>query len=266
MINKNLQKKGLVLLTIALFFGMCVASSTGYSELEKYASTKDNASNLYKPLNGDPTPIPNIFGMMGENNWYISHVMIGFSYDPKFVESIHYSIDDGNWQEYTVLFEISEDGTHVVNWYWVDKDGREWSGTGIELQIDQTPPTITLTKQTFPLDKNKLKFKADVSDPASGVERVEFYLDGELQETLTSPPYDWEYVKADGDEEEHFVYAIVYDYAGHSEESETLSTPLCSFYDAVILSKFLQRMQSMNMWNQNVLNLIFHLFSLFRSH
>jgi len=262
MINKNLQKKGLVLLTIALFFGMCVASSTGYNELEKYASTKDNASNLYKPLNGDPTPIPNILGVMGENNWYISHVTIGFSYDPKFVQEIRYSINEGNWNLYTEPFAISDDGVFLVSYYWLDMDGKQLYGRPFQIWIDQTPPTITLTKHKILLDKNKLRFEADVSDATSGVERVEFYLDDEIRDTVTNEPYEWIYEKADGDEEEHFVHAIVYDVAGHSEASETLSTPLSSFYNAMILSKFLQRMQSTIMWNQkNAMNLIFHLFS-----
>ena len=39
--------------------------------------------------------------------------------------------------------------------------------------------------------------------------RVEFYLDDELQETLTSAPYEWIWEGT----ENHLVKAIVYDYA-----------------------------------------------------
>jgi len=261
MINKNLQKKGLIFVTIALFFGMCAVPSAGNSEVEKYASVEYNLSDFTKPLNSDPVIIPEVSGTMGEQNWYISDVDIALYYDNKLVESVYYRIREGeDWILYSGPFYVTEDEIYHIALYWIDHEGKlHYDVAVIPIKLDQTSPTVTLTKHKILLDKNKLRFEADASDATSGLERVEFYLDDELQETLMSPPYEWIYIKPD--EEEHFVYAIVYDIAGNSENSETLSTPLTSFYNAMILSKFIQRIQSMVMWNQNALKLISYLFS-----
>ena len=268
MANNNLIKKGLALVIIVLFFGMSAMPSAGNSETEKYASVKDNLSDFIKSLNSDPFVIPIIFGQMGENGWYISEVSVSFQYDPERVKEIYYRIHEGeDWILYSETFWLREDEKYHIGLYWIDYEDKRHDEPLIDIKIDQTAPTISLTKYEFLFNKNKLRFEADVSDATSGVERVEFYLDDEPQFVDEEAPYEWEYVKAEGDEEEHFVYAIVYDYAGHSEESETLSTPLTSFYNTMILSKFLQRMQNTIMWNQkNAINLIFHLLSLFRFH
>lgn len=70
-----------------------------------------------------------------------------------------------------------------------------------------------------------------------GVERVEFYLDDELQQTLFDGPYQWTWTGTTS----HSVYAIVYDYAGHSEKSNTLSTPYNLFYGNSIVLNLLQQ-------------------------
>ncbi len=249
MINKNLQKKGLVILTIALFFGMCVVTSAGNNEI------KNNPSRFIQPLTIDP-PSPYVFGDMGQNEWYISPVTVGFSYDPKYVMEIHYRIGNGNWNLYTGHFEISEDGAFVIHWYWLDEDWTQYNGAPIELKIDLTLPTITLEK-SWSLDKTVITFEADVSDATSGVERVEFYLDDVFQETLTSPPYEWDYTKVVG--ESPIIVGTVYDFAGNSQSDDEDTTSHGLPYNIVFLGRFLQRMQSMVMWSQSALKLIFFL-------
>jgi len=261
MASYNLLKKGLVVVIIAMFFEMSFITIAANIETEKYASVEDNLSDFIKPLNSDPPVIPILFGQMGENNWYISEVSVSFQYEPEIVKEIYYRIREGeDWILYSWVFLLEEDEIYNIAWYWIDHDDKRHDQPYIPVKIDQTSPIITLTKHKILLNKNKLRFEADVSDATSGVERVEFYLDDEIQDTVTNEPYEWIYEKTD--EEEHFVHAIVYDYAGHSEASESFSTPLSSFYNAMILSKFLQRIQSTIMWNQkNAINLIFPLFS-----
>ena len=184
MINKNFQKKGLAVLTIALFFGMCVVTSAGNNEI------KNNPSRFIQPLTVDH-PTSNVFGNIGQNGWYISSVFVSFLYDPLRVEEIHYRIGDGNWNLYTMQFEVTLEGAYYISWYWIDLNGEQHGGSPIELKVDLTLPTITLEKSWTP--SNEITFEAVVSDATSGVERVEFYLDDVLQETLTSPPYNWVY-------------------------------------------------------------------------
>jgi hypothetical protein len=86
-------------------------------------------------------------------------------------------------------------------------------------KIDQTPPDIELTKRNGLNDQ--VIFTANCEDDTSEVERVEFYLDDVLQETIFEAPYKWTWTGT----EEHSVYAIGYNYAGLSQESTNLSTP-----------------------------------------
>lgn len=250
MINKNLQKKGLVFVTIALFFGMCVVTSAGNNEI------KNNPSCFIQTSTADP-PIPHISGDIGQNGWYLSSVFVSFEYEPGIVKEIHYRIGDGNWNLYTGQFEVTLEGAYHIYWYWIDKDGRHHEGTPIEIRIDLTLPTITLEKSWKRTDLTEITFEAVVSDAISGVERVEFYLDDELQVTLTSPPYKWVYHKVVG--ESPIIVGTVYDFAGHSQSDDEDTTSHGMSYNIVFLTRFLQRIQNMVMWSQNALKLFFFL-------
>ena len=201
----NLVRKSFVIGVITLLFIISMISSSGTS------------TNVFEK--GDRNqPIPNLFGEKGENDWYISDVIIIFSYDPKLVDEIQYYLY-GSWHVYTGQFVISTDDIYLIDWFWVDDLGEPHDGPPIELKLDQTPPNIELTKRKGLNDQ--VTFTATVNDPVSGVEKLEFYLDDELQETFTSGPYEWVWTGTTN----HEVYAIAYNYAGLSEQSNILSTP-----------------------------------------
>jgi hypothetical protein len=178
-----------------------------------------DAYKLTNILNRDP-PVPKFTGNSGENNWFIGCVSIVFIYDPGLVQEIWYRIDQGNYKKYLDQpFEYCEDGIHTLHWYWINLEGENIIGNPYIFKIDQTPPTIELTKKMGL--NNKVTFTANCEDDASGIEYVEFYLDDELQETIYTTPYKWEWIGT----EPHMVYAIGYNFAGFSEKSNTLSTP-----------------------------------------
>jgi hypothetical protein len=262
MIIKNLQKKGLVFVTIALFFGLSAIPAAGNIETENFAYAEDTSSVFQMSLNDDPYAI--LEGILGENDWYISSVWISFVYDPHQAAEIYYRIDGGNWVLYEYTFEVSDEGLHLLEWYWINDEGEQFWGSPGEFKIDKTAPTITIEKSWKPSNKNEITFEAVVSDVTSGVEKVEFYLDDVLQETFTSPPYTWVYNKPPG--ESPIIVATVYDFAGHSESDDEDTTSYDLSYNMFFLSRFLQRMQSMLMWSQNVLKLIFYLFSSIMIH
>jgi len=91
---------------------------------------------------------------------------------------------------------------------------------------DTVPPTITLEKQRIGV--MKVKFIANVHDPdpSSGIDRVEFYLDNELQETfieesyVTEGYYEWIWTGIG----RRTVKAIAYDNAGNTA-NKSMSTP-----------------------------------------
>lgn len=216
--NRKLIGKSLAIGVIILFFTMATVSAV-------------EESNFSSPSNKGDDPIPGLEGIMGENNWYISEVVVSFTYDPKIVKEIHYYTN--GWHEYNNPFSVGGDGNHIIDWYWIDEDGKSHDGSPIFFKIDMTSPTIQLTRK---IQGNDVTFTANPNDATSGVAYVEFYFDDEYQQTDTSDPYEWTWTGAT----QHYVYAIAYDNAGNSEKSETLSTPRSIIHRFPILQYFFQ--------------------------
>jgi len=146
-------------------------------------------------------PITTIFGKIGDNGWYVTTVIITFKYDPKLVMEIQYYLDD-SWHVYTGPIQITKDGIYNIGWFWKDFDNHIYYELPIIFKINQTPPTIKLTKRSG--GQNKMIFNAATTDEVSKVECVEFYLDDVLQQTVNNSPYKYTWIG----EEKHMVYAI----------------------------------------------------------
>ena len=93
----NLFGKSLAISLIVLFFTMASISAVGVS----ITSTSMNQSSAN-------APIPHKEGSMGENDWYISDVLISFSYDPELVKEVGYKLN-GVWHEYFNPFTVEDD-------------------------------------------------------------------------------------------------------------------------------------------------------------
>lgn len=239
MYKNSLLKKGSALAITILFIGLSAIPTAGNIVTEKntYAEkTSEDIHRISNILNIQAPPNPQFSGTMGENNWYISCVTITFTDSPE-ADEIWYRINTGNYQKYNGPIEYCEDGPNYFHWYWIDIEGGEHQGPTGFFRIDQTPPDIELTKRSGINDK--VTFTADCEDDASEVERVEFYLDDDLQETFTEAPYIWTWTGT----EEHMVYAIGYNYAGLSEQSNTLSTPHSFSHYSQFLNLVLQLLE-----------------------
>jgi hypothetical protein len=161
-------------------------------------------------------------GTTGNNDWYINnvHIILNASDDLSGVGGTFFKIDDSQWTNYTIPVIITLDGEHQLWYYSVDQAGNIEPIKGpFGFKIDKTPPTITLTKQQ--IDLFNVKFTAEVSDATSGINRVEFSLDGVLQYNDTQSPYEWTWTGL-GD---HTVTATAFDFAGNSQ-SQSMSTPV----------------------------------------
>ena len=249
MYKKCFAKKGLALATIVLFIGMSVIPVAGDTETEKYADVKHTSFGV---LN-HPICSPRFSGQLGQNDWFINLVSIFFIYRADWVVKIWFSITEDSepdWQEFD--FEpgnsiFGEEGIFNFQYKYQDMTGNVTYGEqGIILKIDMTPPTITLQKTTQMI-RRKIIFTANANGAASGVERVEFYLDGVLKENITSGDYEYIYTWGKGEDPgEHEVNAIVYDNAGHSNSDDSNTTSVSFQHHATILSRILQRMQSIS--------------------
>lgn len=167
-------------------------------------------------LSDDPFTII-IEGTLGENGWYISPVNITIIINPDVCKEVWYNIGNG-YQKYQEPFTISKEGCIFLCLYWVDMEGMKNYLLPFEIRIDMSPPTVEISKRP---GYAHITFTAHAFDNASGVVRVEFYLDDELQTVTNKEPYQWTFNGTGS----HLVYAKAYNDAGLYNESKKISTP-----------------------------------------
>jgi hypothetical protein len=163
----------------------------------------------------------------GENNWYITDVTVtvdawdtcdvqsGISHIVYVLDGVMNTImgDHG-------VFVISGDGVHHALIYSVDNVGHEGVHHTFEVAIDATPPTVDLVFSKFTDDTGTefVEFTALAGDDTSGMNRVEFTIDGVLKFTEPGPgPYVYTVAWAGYDENTE-VCAKAFDDAGNDAE------------------------------------------------
>jgi len=145
----------------------------------------------------------------GENDWIVDEVSIPILYESDRVDEIYYKINNTGWKLYTYPIKISKDGIYDFSWFVVDLEGCSSTPDSIpRFKVDLTPPEMNLTQER--LNINKVKFKAEVTDKTSGIEKVRFksslrwFIDYDY-------PYEWIWYGLLRDK----IIVTVYDYAGN---------------------------------------------------
>lgn len=141
----------------------------------------------------------------GLNGWYISNVNVTLNArdDISGVKEIIYEVDGeqgiikGDNGTFYITEEFDKDDLFVEYWA-IDNAGNEESKNNFTIDIDQTKPILDLTYEILggnQFDGWDLQFTADAEDETSGMDRVEFYKDDELQDTIIGPgpEYSWEF-------------------------------------------------------------------------
>jgi len=192
----------------------------------------DPAQRIKPPYLDTCPPVTNISfdGLLGENNWYISSGNVTFNAtdDLYGVDETYYQLNGGSWETYTNPFPLSDEGMNLINFYSIDIAGNQEDIQSVCIKNDYALPVVRLTKQKISF--NEVLFTAHIIDDISGPGWSEFYLDGELQSTDISAPYEWMWYGM----ENHEVKVVGYDMAGLS--SEDIGS---TFHSSVFL--FLQR-------------------------
>ncbi|UCF49647.1 MAG: hypothetical protein JSU91_07830, partial [Thermoplasmatales archaeon] len=144
----------------------------------------------------------------GENGWYVNDVTVTLNAtDPwshgvsSGVKEIRYTVNGGEEQVIPGRigsFVLTDDGNDILVEYWaVDWVGNvESSKNSFTVDIDQTLPTISLSYEVSggcPIQGWEFTFTAAAEDVMSQMDRVEFYLNGVLQATVSGPgpDYSW---------------------------------------------------------------------------
>ena len=163
----------------------------------------------------------------GENGWYIGTVTVTLTADDgsedwqSGVDNIFYKIDGGSTMTYSDPFDVSSNGEHTVTYWAEDNVGNKEADNTVDFDIDTAPPTIDLTWEAGSAT-NEVIFTATCTDTLSGMDKVEFYINDVLQETVTSAPYTWSIVHGAGTK--YNVKAIAYDNAGNNDFDEIASS------------------------------------------
>jgi len=194
-----------------------ILSGTGSEFIYKYYDTSPpTTTHTFDPATPD-----------GENDWYVSCVTVTLDAidEHSSIAKTEYKIDGGTPIEYYGPWPFGFDECeciHTLEYRSIDASGNEetWKGP-FDINIDTAAPTIRLTKTTI-IPFIIKKYKADVEDLCSGINRVEFYVDNQLKTTDTSIPYEYMLISIGS----HTVTAKVYDNAGNSNTAtSTQSIP-----------------------------------------
>ena len=144
----------------------------------------------------------------GDNGWYVSNVTITFTAkdDITGVDSTYYKVDNNGWMKYSDSITITNNGKHIIKYYSIDRAGNKEEAKSITFKIDKTNPMVNFEKPTYghlyilgkeimPLKHTviigKAMIKINAHDEISGMEKVEFYVDGELKKVVDNEPYEW---------------------------------------------------------------------------
>jgi len=191
-----------------------------YYSVDNNGNTETVKSADFKIDQMPPITTHTFTGDAGNNGWYFNmYFLLNAIDNTSGVDYTYYTIDDAGWNLYTGLVIITTEGTHSLEYYSIDEAGNIESVKGpFTFKLDSTSPEISLAK--LEIDLFTIKFIAQVSDEVSGIDSVDFSVDGVLQYHDTIAPYEWTW-SGFGDST---VTATVYDKAGHSQ-SESMSTP-----------------------------------------
>jgi hypothetical protein len=185
-------KNDLVVGVILLFVGVAVQPSMGLSN-------NDDTTPPVTTYTLDP-PEPD-----GLNGWYVSDVTVTLNAtdDVSGVKEIRYTIN--GWEEVIEgsigQFVLTNDGEDICIEYWaIDNAGNvEPKNTIVPLlDMDQSNPVVEFYYDIFdlkPLLGWYYIFTMNASDAMSRMNRVEFYINDVLKETVTGPgwSYKWEF-------------------------------------------------------------------------
>ncbi len=170
----------------------------------------------------------------GLNGWYVSDLTVtldatdGTEDWQSGVKEIAYQIDSGPIKIISGAhgsFKIEDDGENIQVKYWaVDKVGNTETQHSFTVDMDQTKPTISMIYEATgnPMMGYTFTFTATATDDTSKMERVEFYFNDVLQETVTGsgPTYQW--IIPYEPIPHATVKGIAYDIAGNFDSDEII--------------------------------------------
>ena len=181
---------------------LTVTDSYGYSDTL--------TQTMYIGDEQPPTSTYSITGTKGDNDWYLSTIMLKLTATDSFsgVDHIMYSINGASYQQYDRALIISGKtypGEHTLSYYAVDNSGNTEEIRKATFKLDAIDPEVhikTPVNNTFYLCSIPLKNgmdetillgpfipKVEISDKGSGIEKVYFFFNNRLINVDYTAPY-----------------------------------------------------------------------------
>jgi len=126
---------------------------------------------------------------------------------------------------YTWSWTNAPIGAHVLTARAIDNLGAERGSLPANITVVSAPPTVTLTSPTngfSVLSGTPVSLTATATDPDTAVVGVDFYLDGALLGTATTPPYAWTWTATTAGN--HTLSAVARDESNSSAASAAVVT------------------------------------------
>jgi len=137
----------------------------------------------------------------GENGWYVSKINVTLiaTDDNSGVNITKYQVDGGAWQSYLQPFNITTDSSkHIIQYFSVDNAGNTEPTNSVSFAIDKTKPLLCInyTAERKYWNGYVIIYNVVATDKMSGMNRTEFFINDELQETIfgSGPYYEYQYL------------------------------------------------------------------------
>jgi hypothetical protein len=207
------MKKILTFSIMLMFVGISISSSTGSIIYP----------NKTKPLGVTISFYPS--EPNGDNGWYVTYVEVNFHTDNgTIIKKIEFRFDGGSWIEF-LSDKIYWEENITYHFLVIDTEENYWYFGPYNIKIDVTPPDIEEVEMKAYKESGfwYVDIKCNATDPpniwdgpCSGMDRVEMFIRGGLEETIKGdgPIYifEWLYQLIS----RHMLYFHYYDKAGNS--------------------------------------------------
>jgi len=164
-----MMKKMIVGCIILLFLGSSIPAFA-YSNENQAWFDKANSRGYNIGLNGT----------IGTNGWYVGNVTVTIT-GLQGNESVFYSVDYARWQSYHSPIMVSEEGSQVFIAVVIDQQRSVTLLKPVTIQIDKTPPELSLNVDRIFF--RKVKYSVSAYDKTSGLDNIEFQLASALKHT-----------------------------------------------------------------------------------
>lgn len=181
-----------------------------------------------------PTTTISPDGIRGANGWFWSDVEVRLGCtDNLQCDKTQYSLDGVQFTNYATPFPVGGEGKHPVYAYSIDTTGNHEAVQTLLVKIDETAPTASMVEPAagvayvndmavpapaplpYTVIAGDKTISASAADALSGVERVDFYVDGVLRASDSSAPYAWLWPASQESAGGHTVQVAAVDVAGH---------------------------------------------------